>query len=171
MSDDSNTNMESPNVTHKECSTCKETKLLSHFTRDKTKKDGRKARCKACQREWNKKNNHRKRESQRKYAKKPEVRYKKYKASAESRGYEWNVSFEHFMTYWNLPCVHCGDPIETIGLDRVDSSLGYTEGNLEPCCSICNRLKSDSDTVDWYAHMEKIRKNIGGFVSGAKEYK
>lgn len=156
--------------THKKCSSCNEVLLRSHFTNDKSKKDGKRSRCRKCQREWNKVNGHRKREAQRKYAAKPESRFKKYKASAELRGFEWLLSRDEFMTHWQKPCVHCGATIATIGLDRIDSNKPYQADNVEPCCSTCNAMKSDSETVDWYGHMERIRKHVGGFVSGAKEY-
>jgi hypothetical protein len=156
--------------THKTCSACKQELLMSHFTNDRSKKDGKRSRCRACQREWNVTNGHKKREQQRKYAAKPENRYKKYKASAESRGFAWDLTRDQFMIHWQQPCVHCGSEIKTIGLDRIDSSVPYQEDNVEPCCRICNAMKSDSQTVDWYSHMELIRKNVKGFVSGAKEY-
>lgn len=156
--------------THKKCSSCHEVLLRSHFTNDKSKKDGKRSRCRKCQREWNKSNGHRKREAQRKYAAKPENRFKKYKRSAETRGFEWLLTRDEFMKHWQKPCVHCGATIETIGLDRIDSSKPYQADNVEPCCRTCNAMKSDSETVDWYAHMERIRKHVGGFVSGAKEY-
>lgn len=156
--------------THKKCSSCGLVLLRSHFTNDKSKKDGKRSRCRACQRIWNEKHGEAKRESQRKYAAKPENRYKKYKRSAEERGFKWQLSRDEFMEHWQKPCVHCGSPIETIGLDRINSNLPYQADNIEPCCSICNAMKSDTPTVDWYSHMEKIRKNVGGFVSGAKEY-
>lgn len=156
--------------THKICSSCKEELLLGHFTNDKSKKDGKRSRCRKCQREWNVTHGEQKREAQRKYAAKPENRFKKYKASADSRGFTWSLTRDEFMKHWQKPCVHCGSPIKTIGLDRIDSSKPYQADNVEPCCSTCNRLKSDMLTVDWYAHMELIRKNVKGFVSSAKEY-
>lgn len=156
--------------THKFCSTCETVQLRSHFTNDKSKKDGKRVRCKSCQREWRKTNREKLREADKRYRSKPENRFKKYKRSAEERGFEWKLSRDQFMKHWQKPCVHCGDAIETIGLDRIDSNLPYQEDNVEPCCSKCNQMKSDWATVDWYSHMEKIRKNAGGFVSGAKKY-
>lgn len=156
-------------TTHKRCSKCKEVLLRSHFANDKSKKDGKRYQCRKCLRAATKGNINRL-ESQRRYAAKPENRLKKYKRSAEIRGFSWSLTTEQFMKFWQLPCVHCGDEIKTIGLDRIDSKLPYQEGNVEPCCSVCNAMKSDTATVDWYSHMEKIRKNVGGFVSGAKEY-
>jgi hypothetical protein len=156
-------------TTHKRCSCCKEVLLRSHFANDRTKPDGKRYRCRKCLRESVKKNPNRL-ESQRKYDAKPEQRYKKYVRSAAERGFQWNLTRDQFMKFWQLPCVHCGTPIATIGLDRIDSKLPYQEGNIEPCCSTCNQMKSDRATVDWYTHMEKIRKHVGGFVSGAKGY-
>ena len=155
---------------HKYCSGCKETLLLSAFMNDRSKKDGKYPKCRGCRREWNKLNAGKRREQQRKYAAKPESRYAKYKASAAVRGFTWALTRDQFMKHWQADCTHCGSKIATIGLDRIDSGVPYQEDNVEPCCKICNRLKSDMLTVDWYAHLEKIRKHAGGFVSGAKKY-
>ena len=146
-------------TTHKLCTGthgCNEEKLRSHFTNDNSKKDGKRNRCKQCQRAYNKAFPSGRRASDKKYRAKPENRFKKYKESAKSRGFAWKLSREQFMVHWQKPCTHCGEAIETIGLDRVDSSKPYQVNNVEPCCSTCNRLKSDWDTKDWYAHMDKI---------------
>lgn len=165
----SKSNMEIP-MTHKKCTDCQETLLMSAFANDKSKKDGKRARCRGCQRLWNITHGEQKRESQRKYAAKPENRYKKYVASAKSRGFEWNLSRDEFMKHWQVDCTHCGSKIDTIGLDRIDSSLPYQADNVESCCFFCNRIKSDMKTEDLYNHLEKIRKHVGGFVSASKKY-
>ncbi len=36
-----------------------------------------------------------------------------------------------------------GHVTEALGLDRVDSSLGYVESNVVLCCLVCNRIKSN----------------------------
>lgn len=48
------------------------------------------------------------------------------------------------------------------GIDRVDSSLGYTVDNVVPCCKLCNQAKnnlSKQEFVDWvkrvYDHIHK----------------
>lgn len=165
----SNMQMPFDPTTHKRCACCKEVLLRSHFANDASKKDGKRYRCRKCLRSQVAQNPNRL-ETQRRYDAKPENRFKKYKRSAEVRGFEWKLTREQFMAFWQLPCVHCGSAIKTIGLDRIDSNLPYQEGNIEPCCSVCNAMKSDSPTVSWYEHMEKIRKHVGGFVSGAKGY-
>lgn len=154
--------------THKKCSKCSQVLLRSHFTNDKSKKDGKRSRCRACQREHRKTNGEAHREAQRRYAAKPENRFKKYKRSAEERGFKWELTRDQFMKHWQKPCVHCGVQIETIGLDRINSSKPYQEDNVEPCCSKCNQMKSDWTSVDWYLHMESIRKHQRGFLSAIK---
>jgi len=48
------------------------------------------------------------------------------------------------------------------GIDRINSNIGYIEGNVVPCCKHCNRAKntmSDSEFREWikkiYAHYIK----------------
>jgi len=155
-------------ATHKYCKTCDTVKLRSAFTNDKSKKDGKRHKCKKCQRAARQANPEARREADKRYRSKPENRYKKYKASAEARGYDFLLTRDQFMKHWQKPCVHCGSPIETIGLDRIDSSKPYQEDNVEPCCSKCNQMKSDWNSDDWYLHMEKIRKNQHGFISAIR---
>jgi hypothetical protein len=40
-----------------------------------------------------------------------------------------------------LPCHYCGDDDRVCGLDRMNSSLGYTIENVVPCCMVCNLIK------------------------------
>lgn len=48
------------------------------------------------------------------------------------------------------PCTYCGDStgVTGSGLDRLDSSKGYTPDNVTPCCRDCNVAKSDRFTPD-----------------------
>lgn len=145
--------------THLKCTGahgCGKVKLRSHFTNDRSKKTGKRNRCKECQRAYNKAFPAARRAADKKYREKPEVRFKKYKASALSRGFKWRLTRDQFMRHWQKPCTHCGADIPTIGLDRIDSSKPYQITNVEPCCSKCNQMKSDWSTQDWYKHMERI---------------
>jgi hypothetical protein len=36
--------------------------------------------------------------------------------------------------------------VRVMGMDRLDSARGYTEGNLSPCCFVCNQIKGDRFT-------------------------
>jgi len=86
----------------------------------------------------------------------PEKRYSSYISGAKTRGYEFSLTFEEFMIYWQRDCVYCGDPIDTIGLDRVDNTIGYTISNVVPCCTTCNKMKSAQTTEDFLEHISKI---------------
>jgi len=151
--------------THKVCTGtlgCGQLQLRSHFTNDSSRKDGKRAMCKGCQRTARQINKEQKLAANKKYRDKPESRYKTYQRSAEMRGFQWLIGFDDFMSFWKQDCTHCGSAIETIGLDRVNSALPYELGNLESCCRVCNRLKSDMDAVDWYLHMHKIYFHTSG---------
>ena len=65
------------------------------------------------------------------------TQYTRLKRSAEKRNYEFSVSIEYL---WNLylrqdkKCAITGDSIPNIrdaSLDRIDSNLGYIEGNVQ----------------------------------------
>ena len=158
--------MDTPTTTtHKTCSGtlgCGELLLLSSFSNNKANKDGKVQQCKACQRAYRKspKGIQARRISDERYRNKPTSRFKKYIRSAASRGYTFELTFKQFMVFWREPCTHCGNPIETIGLDRIDSDRPYTRDNVESCCRVCNAMKSDTNTLAWYAHMHKIIKHV-----------
>jgi hypothetical protein len=83
-------------------------------------------------------------------------RYAKYKSCAKDRDISFDISIEEFTTFWQTPCSYCGDSIETIGIDRVDSSLGYKINNIVSCCTICNRMKLDYTKEFFINHIQKI---------------
>lgn len=94
------------------------------------------------------------------------------------------ITFEKFYTLSKSKCHYCGlehsktlldrtnetkgtkllsDTIVCVnGIDRVDSSKGYVEDNVVPCCKYCNTAKNtmnDSEFREWikkiYAHYIK----------------
>lgn len=38
---------------------------------------------------------------------------------------------------------HVQKPVRTMGIDRIDSSAGYSVDNIKPCCFVCNQVKGD----------------------------
>jgi hypothetical protein len=58
-------------------------------------------------------------------------------------------------------CHYCGDEIQGVGIDRVNSNLGYSEDNCVPCCQICNEMKLDYPLSDWLKQVRKIAKHMG----------
>jgi len=77
-------------------------------------------------------------------------RYWTSKGNALKRHIEWELSFEQWKAIVSQPCVYrTPDSVNTvIGLDRIDSTLGYLETNVHPCCYKHNQAKSDIFTHD-----------------------
>ena len=46
------------------------------------------------------------------------------------------------------------------GIDRIDSSKGYSVDNCVPCCAKCNYAKHDLSIDDFKNHIEKIYKHL-----------
>lgn len=71
----------------------------------------------------------------------PTAKFSAYKSEAKKHNREFSLTFEQFISFWQVPCFYCGDPIDTICLDRIDSSKGYTMENVVSCCRIHNVMK------------------------------
>lgn len=48
------------------------------------------------------------------------------------------------------------DPQPLNGIDRIDSSKGYTIDNCVSCCPLCNQMKSNIDQNMFLTQIEKI---------------
>ncbi len=46
------------------------------------------------------------------------------------------------------------------GIDRIDSSKGYIQGNVVTCCRTCNVAKMDMDYKEFINHITKIYNHI-----------
>lgn len=111
-------------------------------------------------------------------------RYHSYKSGALKRGLVWNLTYEEFGTVSALDCAYCGMPPVKVnyfenspslqkespfrdwskytilfnGIDRIDSAEGYYLDNCNPCCSYCNRAKSDLTFEEFKTHIERVYK-------------
>lgn len=99
------------------------------------------------------------RERKRKWQLSKNGRYSSYKCAAKTRKIAWDLSKDDFLKRWDQPCHYCGDPITGIGIDRIDSSLGYTEENVVSCCEVCNRMKLAYSTNFFLEHARKITEH------------
>jgi len=105
--------------------------------------------------------------------------YSRYNHRNKKLGHD-NIGFtlEEFKKLTSSYCFYCGsEPLSIMkskskhseyvynGLDRIDSSKGYTQDNVVPCCVICNRMKLDYDVNDFLDKIEIIYENINNIRS------
>ena len=93
-------------------------------------------------------------------AKTPRGKWNEYRFAAKARDLEFTLTYEQFLALWQKPCRYCGDPIPTVGIDRLDNSLGYVQGNVVPCCTECNRAKLTKSEYLYFKHCEKVYKHM-----------
>jgi hypothetical protein len=92
---------------------------------------------------------------------------------AKKRGQAWELDDETFDRLIQAPCSYCGrDPrneakswvygatVKYSGIDRIDSSKGYTKENSVSCCGRCNRWKSDATADEFKAHVKRIYEHL-----------
>ena len=107
------------------------------------------------------KNKEKNKQSLKEYRQSIRGKYSRYKSGAKSRNIDFNLTEEEFLKYWQKDCYYCGSAIATIGIDRIDSSVGYSENNIVSCCSICNFMKNNTNEEEWYNKMLTILKHRG----------
>ncbi len=90
-----------------------------------------------------------------------------YICRARRLGQEYTLTREQFVRLISVPCYYCGDSntanwtrrgraFRYTGIDRVDSSRGYITGNVVPCCTYCNRGKSNQPLSGFLDRVRRI---------------
>lgn len=88
----------------------------------------------------------------------PTQRLRAYQNRAKKAEITFELTDVEFNEFWQNPCTYCGKEIQTIGLDRVDNSKGYTKSNVVSCCSICNALKGAGSVQDFLSRCQRIAR-------------
>lgn len=110
-------------------------------------------------RQWYLKNKDRVNEIRRSNMKTPSGRLRSIKSSAKTRKIEYLLTDKEAIEIMTNPCFYCGDNIP-VGIDRIDSNVGYVKDNCVPCCSTCNYMKKDFQQSDFIQQCKKIALNI-----------
>lgn len=152
----------------KRCPRCKISKQPNEFGVDRHRKGGLFTSCKECHRiecaGQSVDPDKRKIVEARSYKKRRdsiERKYTVYKSAAKKRKWSFPLSIDEFRMFWNKQCTYCGNKIETIGLDRINSLIGYELTNIASCCIICNRMKTNMTLDEWTDKMLQILKFLG----------
>ena len=87
-------------------------------------------------------------------------RFRFYEWRSKKTGRPFTITMEYFeKLILGGKCYYCGDTDKRLGLDRIDSSKGYVEGNVLGSCRYCNVAKNDQ-TQDAFIEMcAKITRN------------
>lgn len=99
-------------------------------------------------------------------------------------GREFSLSLEKFVALITASCHYCGCPptvltagisksksgkirrawasrIAKNGIDRIDSRLGYVDGNVVTCCLRCNIAKGVLSYDDFFAWIDRAAAHLG----------
>lgn len=97
--------------------------------------------------------------------------YNKYRNRARAKKIKFDLMIEQFHKLTQQDCYYCNHKPSSImiskeinrlepyiynGIDRVDSSKGYTAKNCVPCCRPCNVMKMDLSKRAFFAKIRKI---------------
>jgi hypothetical protein len=99
-----------------------------------------------------------------------------YKYQAKRRGHAWELADGEFDKLTSSDCYYCGLSPSTVrtsrshkyiynGIDRVDNTLGYIQGNVVTCCSVCNLAKHKmpfDDFMTWIARLTAYQAQFQG---------
>ena len=98
--------------------------------------------------------------------------YRKYQTRARLKGLAFELSRDQFAYLISQPCYipNCGvvnsntqrigkseEVFKYNGIDRIDSHLGYVDGNVAACCKTCNIAKNDMSLHDFYRWIERLK--------------
>lgn len=108
-----------------------------------------------------------------------------YQKSAKKRNIEFLLEKKHFFNLLDGNCIYCGiepqsnytygkkntivdySQFKYNGVDRINNTKGYINGNVGSCCKICNNSKSTLTVSDWLVWISRVTKNIE-FIESSK---
>lgn len=94
------------------------------------------------------------------YYRTPKGKHRSIKHDAKERGINFSLPLELYETQlWGKPCHYCGCKIEITGLDRKDSSKGYSRDNVVPCCRRCNSQKQNKPYEQFIQEQKEAEGN------------
>lgn len=96
-----------------------------------------------------------------------------YRTSARSRGLAFTLTRDELRRLLGQDCAYCGAPpderpthrnlsgsFQWNGIDRVDNTQGYTNGNCVSCCKQCNFAKRDLSRADFFAWIQRAHQHL-----------
>ena len=95
--------------------------------------------------------------------------YSTYRSRCKRKDREWKITYDEFRNLIFGNCSYCGVPPSNQhrtkchegttaynGLDRIDSSLGYIDGNVVTACSRCNLAKRNMGILEFLSWVDNV---------------
>ena len=98
--------------------------------------------------------------------------YNRYISQSKERNFSFELSFDQFIYLTQRDCHYCGSKPGNLcnkkygnfrynGIDRIDSSKGYTLDNVVSCCYTCNKAKGKLSYTEFMEWIDKLAKKNG----------
>lgn len=169
----------------KKCKHCSAVKPLELFVKNKGCKDGHTNKCKDCEASWKQqyysknkqhitnRNNLYRANNPKWYSRSLEQRLRYVIqlgiGRAKKKRIIWNLSLDFLTQLWEKQggvCVYSGVPLSyednhphTVSLDRIDSSKGYTEDNVQFVCTLVNYVKQRFDESVFFDFCKSVTQH------------
>lgn len=96
------------------------------------------------------------------------LQYGIYKRSAEMKQLQFEIDLMTFEIIIRDPCEYCGIIQDRgfNGIDRINSTIGYTDSNSVSCCTMCNYMKNTLSSSVFIHRTEHIL-TYNGIIEGS----
>jgi hypothetical protein len=152
----------------KVCFRCKEEKSYDFYFKHHQTSDGYHSWCKNCCTIGNKKSRDKLNSTIQGRA---TVFLRNARNSAKKRNQEFSLKISDIVDFWNEQagiCAYSGremtltsGQLNTVSIERIDSTIGYTKGNTILVCQAINRMKSDFTFEDFYELCRDVADFMG----------
>ena len=152
----------------KVCFRCKEEKSYDLYFRHHQTSDGYHSWCKSCCRLGNNKSRDKLNST---IEGRATVFLRNARNSAKKRNQEFSLEVSDIVDFWNEQagiCAYSGremtltaGQLNTVSIERIDSTIGYTKNNTILVCQAINRMKSDFTFEDFYELCRDVADFMG----------
>lgn len=152
----------------KVCFRCKEEKSYDLYFRHHLTSDGYHSWCKSCCKLGNNKSRDKLNST---IEGRATVFLRNARNSAKKRNQEFSLEISDIVDFWNEQagiCAYSGremtltaGQLNTVSIERIDSTIGYTKGNTILVCQAINRMKSDFTFEDFYELCRDVADFMG----------
>ena len=153
-------------VRTKVCQDCSIRKSLERFPEFSRGYLGRFSYCYKCQAKrvgtWRRENPDKRQAQERRRSFRAGRRWSGFKNGSKHRGVSVEITVDQWLdVIENQACHYCGGdlPKQGSGLDRKDNTMGYSIGNIVPCCTSCNRTKGDRFTYEEFLEVAVLLRS------------